>query len=68
MKFSTCGKLLASAGKDQIIRIWVLKSFYEYFSDQISRQNNSESLKYPESSFKRNVYYILILVLTRERF
>ena len=41
MKFSPCGKLLATAGKDQIIKIWVLSSFYHYFQDLIKKFNHS---------------------------
>ncbi|KAH9488606.1 WD repeat-containing protein 44 [Bulinus truncatus] len=33
MKFSPCGKLLATGGQDSILRIWVLKSTYSYFED-----------------------------------
>lgn len=33
MKFSSCGRLLASAGQDNVLRVWVLKSAFRYFSD-----------------------------------
>ncbi|XP_059148415.1 WD repeat-containing protein 44-like isoform X2 [Physella acuta] len=33
MKFSPCGKLLATGGQDSVLRIWVLKSTYTYFED-----------------------------------
>ncbi|XP_025080244.1 WD repeat-containing protein 44-like [Pomacea canaliculata] len=33
MKFSPCGKLLATGGQDSILRVWVLKSCYSYFDD-----------------------------------
>ena len=29
MKMSTCGRLLATAGQDKIVRVWVVKSSYE---------------------------------------
>jgi WD40 repeat protein len=35
MKFSNCGRLLATAGQDRLIRIWVLKSQLAYFQDLI---------------------------------
>ena len=31
MRFSQCGQLLATAGQDKELRIWVLKSAYNYF-------------------------------------
>jgi len=39
MKFSPCGRLLATAGQDRILRIWVLKSAFNYFQDMRSRCN-----------------------------
>ncbi|GFR63234.1 WD repeat-containing protein 44 [Elysia marginata] len=33
MKFSPCGKLLATGGQDTVLRIWVLKSTSTYFED-----------------------------------
>ncbi|XP_041353204.1 WD repeat-containing protein 44-like [Gigantopelta aegis] len=33
MKFSACGRLLATGGQDGILKIWVLKSAYVYFTD-----------------------------------
>jgi len=35
MKFSNCGRLLATAGQDRLIRVWVLKSQLTYFQDLI---------------------------------
>lgn len=31
MKFSTCGRLLATAGQDRALRVWVLRSAYQHF-------------------------------------
>ena len=39
MKFSPCGRLLATAGQDRVLRIWVLKTAYTYFQDMRSRCN-----------------------------
>lgn len=39
MKFSPCGRLLATAGQDRILRIWVLKTAFNYFQDMRSRCN-----------------------------
>ncbi len=44
MKFSSCGRLLSTAGKDQIIRIWVLNSYYHYFMDLIKENNKSNRI------------------------
>ena len=37
MKFSLCGRLLATAGQDCILRIWVLRDKYQYFHDMRRR-------------------------------
>ncbi|CAG7818596.1 unnamed protein product [Allacma fusca] len=37
MKFSNCGRLLATAGQDRHIRIWVLKDHLPYFQDMRSK-------------------------------
>lgn len=39
MRFSHCGQLLATAGQDTVLRIWVLKSSYNYFKDMRNRYN-----------------------------
>ena len=39
MKFSPCGRLLATAGQDRLLRIWVLKDAYHYFEDLIKKFN-----------------------------
>lgn len=31
MKFSICGRLLATAGQDKILRIWMVKDAYPFF-------------------------------------
>lgn len=33
MKFSPCGRLMATAGQDHVLRIWVLRDAYEHFDD-----------------------------------
>ncbi|KAK3594912.1 hypothetical protein CHS0354_020569 [Potamilus streckersoni] len=40
MKFSPCGRLMATGGQDGILRIWVLKSAFNYFDDM--RQKYAE--------------------------
>lgn len=39
MKFSLCGSLLATAGQDRVLRIWVLKTAFNNFQDMRSRCN-----------------------------
>ncbi|XP_066437962.1 WD repeat-containing protein 44 [Eleutherodactylus coqui] len=39
MKFSHCGRLLASAGQDNIVRIWVLKNAFDYFNNMRIKYN-----------------------------
>ncbi|XP_014262648.1 WD repeat-containing protein 44 isoform X2 [Cimex lectularius] len=33
MKFSSCGRLLATAGQDRVLRVWVVRNAYPYFQD-----------------------------------
>lgn len=39
MKFSSCGRLLATAGQDRVLRIWVLKDAYPFFQDMRTKYN-----------------------------
>lgn len=39
MKFSHCGRLLATAGQDNVVRIWVLKNAYDYFNNMRLKYN-----------------------------
>ena len=39
MKFSPCGRLLATAGQDHILRVWVLKQAFNYFLDIRTKWN-----------------------------
>lgn len=48
MKFSPCGRLLATGGQDSVLRIWVLKSAYSYFEDL--RQKYVEAKLSPSAS------------------
>jgi hypothetical protein len=67
MKFSSCGRLLATAGKDKLIRIWVLKSFVDSFKDLLRRNSstsnppdNDQEISTGNNFFKRNVNIFLI--------
>lgn len=39
MKFSHCGRLLATAGQDNVVRIWVLKTAFDYFNNMRLKYN-----------------------------
>ncbi|XP_078403077.1 WD repeat-containing protein 44 [Cetorhinus maximus] len=39
MKFSHCGRLLATAGQDNVVRIWVLKNAWDYFNNMRMKYN-----------------------------
>lgn len=39
MKFSSCGRLLATAGQDRVLRIWVLKDAFPFFQDMRTKFN-----------------------------
>lgn len=39
MKFSSCGRLLATAGQDKILRIWIVRDAYTFF--QVSLENTA---------------------------
>ncbi|XP_063060255.1 WD repeat-containing protein 44 [Engraulis encrasicolus] len=39
MKFSHCGRLLATAGQDNMVRIWVLKNAFDFFNNMRIKYN-----------------------------
>lgn len=39
MKFSPCGRMLATGGQDKLLRIWVLKEAYQNFEELIKKFN-----------------------------
>uniref|UniRef100_A0A0N5AIB0 WD repeat-containing protein 44 n=1 Tax=Syphacia muris TaxID=451379 RepID=A0A0N5AIB0_9BILA len=39
MKFSVCGRLLATAGQDSIVRVWVLREYLSYFNSLREKYN-----------------------------
>ncbi|XP_030064837.1 WD repeat-containing protein 44 isoform X1 [Microcaecilia unicolor] len=65
MKFSHCGRLLASAGQDNVVRIWVLKNAFDYFNNmrikynsegRVSPSPSQESLNSSKSDTDAGVY------------
>ncbi|TPP62244.1 WD repeat-containing protein 44 [Fasciola gigantica] len=46
MRFSPCGRLLATAGYDRNIRVWVLRQWYSFFKRM--QQSSVESVNNPE--------------------
>lgn len=54
MKFSCCGRLLATAGQDHILRVWVLKDSYDYFNNM--RQKYNAEAKISPSPSQENLY------------
>ncbi|XP_078482822.1 WD repeat-containing protein 44-like isoform X2 [Ciona intestinalis] len=42
MKFSHCGRLLATAGQNNVIWVWVLKDYYAYFNEMRSKYVSKE--------------------------
>lgn len=51
MKFSHCGRLLATAGQDNVVRIWVLKTAFDYFNNmRIKYNTEGEPVNISDSS------------------
>lgn len=42
MKFSPCGRLLATGGQDHLLRVWVLKDHFTYFDDMRQKYSNQQ--------------------------
>ncbi|XP_055589778.1 WD repeat-containing protein 44 isoform X2 [Uranotaenia lowii] len=50
MKFSSCGRLLATAGQDRVLRIWVLKDAYPFFQDMRTKYTAADQKSSPTPS------------------
>ena len=55
MRFSQCGQLLATAGKDTILQIWVLKTAYHYFKDMRNRYTSDAGANASPTNSYENV-------------
>ena len=52
MKFSHCGRLLATGGQDNVLRIWVLRESYPYF-DEMKQKFSADNRQSPSPSHDR---------------
>lgn len=50
MKFSHCGRLLATSGQDNVIWVWVLKDFYNYFNDMRIKYDSKDEMFGPQDT------------------
>ncbi|XP_071838448.1 WD repeat-containing protein 44-like isoform X3 [Apostichopus japonicus] len=50
MKFSPCGRLLATGGQDHFLRVWVLKDHFTYFDDMRQKYNNQQQTPSDETT------------------
>nr|NVI79835.1 putative WD repeat-containing protein 44 [Cucujiformia] len=39
MKFSGCGRLLATAGQDRVLRVWIVRDSFKFFQDMRTKYN-----------------------------
>lgn len=57
MRFSPCGRLLATAGYDRNIRIWVLRQWYSYFKRlQMSPVGRDDEGEFSSSTYSGRAY------------
>ncbi|XP_059485552.1 WD repeat-containing protein 44 isoform X3 [Neocloeon triangulifer] len=47
VRFSVCGRLLATAGQDRVLRVWVLREAMAYFSDMCTKYSHPKSSPTP---------------------
>ncbi|ESO05179.1 hypothetical protein HELRODRAFT_111180 [Helobdella robusta] len=50
MKFSHCGRLLATGGRDGVLRVWVVKDAYNVFNEMRMKYNDAGQLTRTPSS------------------
>ena len=52
MKFSHCGRLLATAGQNNVIWVWVLKDYYAYFNDLRNKYDSKGKVEDRDGHFR----------------
>ncbi|PAV85057.1 hypothetical protein WR25_04496 [Diploscapter pachys] len=56
VRFSVCGRLLATAGQDAILRVWVVKSHLRYFTDMRERyQQKTDACRSASDVFEATI-------------
>lgn len=58
MKFSHCGRLLASAGQDNVVRIWVLKNAFDYFNNMRMKYNTEGISLFMARALKQKKFWV----------
>ncbi|KAK5966952.1 WD domain G-beta repeat protein, partial [Trichostrongylus colubriformis] len=58
VRFSVCGRLMATAGQDNIIRVWAARSHLKYFIQMRERyqQKTSDSCGSPSEAFQSAIH------------
>lgn len=64
MKFSHCGRLLATAGQDNVVRIWVLKTAFDYFNN-MRLKYNTEGNHFSISGVHGHLFLIIFFVCSK---
>uniref|UniRef100_A0A8C8CBD5 WD repeat-containing protein 44 n=1 Tax=Oncorhynchus tshawytscha TaxID=74940 RepID=A0A8C8CBD5_ONCTS len=64
MKFSHCGRLLATAGQDNVVRIWVLKNSFDYFNNMRAKYNTEGRISPSAKSRSASTRVIQLTCLT----
>lgn len=54
MKFSHCGRLLATGGQDKLLRVWVLKDAFSYFNEMRQKYNEASGKSSQDSLDAQN--------------
>ncbi|XP_052899912.1 WD repeat-containing protein 44 [Anopheles moucheti] len=66
MKFSSCGRLLATAGQDRVLCIWVLKDAYPFFQTMRTKYNACQKSSPSPSEEALNTTFVTCESFTAE--